>query len=199
MKKRPQKKRHVEQAKSNKRWLLGAVVGVAVLAILGFKLVTARNVTSLPLPTEMPAPVTATPARKFTVNTPPPAPSAQATAALAGAVAQDDPLPSSPGEQVDWALRHNKPAMVLFHSTNCIPCKAMEQLVKKVRADYEPDLVFVDVITNDRANLALIQAAQIRAIPTSFFFSKSGKAKRVVGAMKEEAFRAELTNLLVAE
>lgn len=197
--KKPQKKRHVEQAKDNKRWLLGAVVGVAVLAILGYKLVAARNVTSLPLPTEMLAPVTATLAREFTVNTPPPTPSAQATATLTGAVTQDEPFPSSPGEQVDWALRHGKPAIVVFHSTNCIPCKVMEQLVKKVRTDYEPQVVFVDVITNDRANLALIQAAQIRAIPTTFFFTKSGKAKRVVGAMKEEALRAELTNLLVAE
>jgi len=197
MRKRPQGKKQVEKAKDNKRWLVGVGVGVAVLAILGFKLVAARNVTSLPLPTEMLAMVTSTPAREFTVNTPPP--SAQATAAPTDAATQEDPFPSTPGEQVDWALRHHKPTMVLFHSTNCIPCKAMEQLVKKVRADYEPDVIFVDVITNDRANMPLIQAAQIRAIPTSFFFSKSGKGKRIVGAMKEEALRAELTNLLSAE
>lgn len=199
MKRRPQRKKQAEKAKGNKRWLVGAAVAAAVIAVLGFKVVTARNATSIPLPTEMLAPVTATMAREFTVNTPPPAPSAQATAASTGVVAQDDPFPSSPGEQVDWVLRHRKPAMVLFHSTNCIPCKAMEQLVKKVRADYESDVVFVDVVTNDRANMALIQTAQIRAIPTSFFFQRSGKSKRIVGAMKEEAFRAELANLLSAE
>jgi len=194
------KKSRKQKRSPDYRWLVGAVVAVAVIAVVGFKVATARSAASaVPLPTEPAAPATATMAREFTVSTPPPAPSATAPAASTGAVAQDDPFPSSPGEQVDWALRRNKPAMVLFHSTNCKPCKLMDELVKKVRADYEPNLVFVDVITNDQANMALIQAAQIRLIPTSFFIQRSGGSKRVVGAMKEEAFRAELANLLAAE
>lgn len=104
-------------------------------------------------------------------------------------------MPSGPAAQVEWAIKNHKPAMILYHSTTCIPCKAMEQLVAKVRGDYEPGVVFIDVITNDRANLSLIQQSKIQAIPTTFFLTSSGQAKRVVGAMKEEALRTELTNL----
>lgn len=96
-------------------------------------------------------------------------------------------------------MRNKKPAMILFHSTNCIPCKAMDKLVKKVRADYEPGIVFIDVITNNNYNTALIRSAQIQTIPTTFLLRRSGEGKRVVGAMNEEALRAELAGLLAGD
>ena len=89
--------------------------------------------------------------------------------------------------------------MILFHSTNCIPCKKMERLVAEVRGDYQPNLVFIDVITNDRANWPLIQQAGVRTIPTSYFVHASGAGKRLVGAMSEEALRVELSALLGGE
>ncbi len=107
----------------------------------------------------------------------------------------NDPFPANPAAQVQWVTRNKKPAMILYHSTNCIPCKAMEQLVKKVRADYEPAVVFVDVITNDRANLPEIRRAGIQVIPTTFFVSSSGQIKKQVGAMPEDSLRAELARL----
>jgi len=89
--------------------------------------------------------------------------------------------------------------MILFHSTNCKPCIVMAGLVDKVRADYEPTVVFVDVITNDRSNQELIQQAQIRAIPTSFFVASSGQAKGFMGAMTEEQLRTALEDLMFEE
>ena len=107
-----------------------------------------------------------------------------------------DPFPPEPAAQLDWVLRNQKPAMLLFHSTNCKPCKVMSALVDKLRPEYERAVVFVDVITNDQANAGLVQRAQIRAIPTSFFLSSAGEARGFVGAMPEEELRAELARLL---
>ena len=96
-------------------------------------------------------------------------------------------------------MRNEKPAMILFRSTNCIPCKRMEKLVDQVRGDYEPDIVFIDVIVHDRTNIELIRQARIQAIPTSFFIKASGQGKRFVGATSKEVLRAELANLLEKE
>jgi len=166
------------------------VVGVVIVAVVGIKIATAQQ----PGPTASPSDVT--------VLTSAPNPTAQPATAMGPkpptatlSTESNDPFPANPAAQVQWVTRNKKPAMILYHSTNCIPCKAMEQLVKKVRADYEPAVVFVDVITNDRANLPEIRRAGIQVIPTTFFVSSSGQIKKQVGAMPEDSLRAELARL----
>ncbi len=182
------KKKKTEKS-ANKRLLLGIIVGAVVLVVVGLKILGQRSAQPLKLSAESAAMLTQAPAQATSAPLLGPALPA-ATPAPDG-----DPFPASPAAQIAWLQRQRKPAMILFHSTNCIPCKTMEQLVKKVRVDYEPEVVFVDVITNDRANLTLIRQAMIQAIPTTFFVSSSGQSKRVVGAIKEETLRAELSRL----
>jgi len=175
------------------RWLAGGLIALAVVGILGFKATQARPLEPLPTP-ETPAATLAMPGPKAPADD-------DQTEMPTGEPANtsqddEDPLPTDPVGQLEWAERHQRPVMVLFHSTTCIPCKAMDKLLQQVRADYEPEIVFVDIITNDRANSALVQQAGIRAIPTSFFVSSAGEGKRFVGAMQEEALRAELDALL---
>lgn len=183
------------------RVLIGASVAAAILVVVGIKLLGARSVetrsaresfvmasptgeaSSAAVPVEEPL-------RSDPSAIPPPPTEVRAT---------PDPFPTDPASQVQWIIRKKKPAMILFHSTNCIPCKAMEKLVNEVRGDYEPDIVFVDVITNDRANSQLVRQAGIRGIPTSFFVTRSGQAKGFMGAMKVGALRAELASLLESE
>ena len=187
-------KKRMKQSKRDPRWFIGGLVALAIVAIMGFKWLKERSTTVVLLPT------LATMTREITPTsvvdraiaaTPTTAPLGPAQAPTSEA-----PFPSHPTDQVEWAMRHKKPMMVLFHSTNCIPCKAMEKLVNQIRSDYDPGIVFVDVITNDRANIELIRQVGIQAIPTSFFINASGQGKRFVGAMKEDALRAELAELL---
>lgn len=107
-----------------------------------------------------------------------------------------DPFPKAPADQIEWAVRNGKPSLVLFHSTTCKPCKIMEDLVTKVRADYEPEIVFVDVIVTDRSNTDLIRQARIQAIPTTFFVDVTGQGRGIIGAVTEDKLRAELDRLL---
>jgi len=106
------------------------------------------------------------------------------------------PPASDPATQIEWVEQNRHPAMIVYHSNNCIPCKAMSTLVEQVRGDYEPRITFIDVLTNDEANLDLLRKAAIQYIPTSFFVSAAGESKRVVGAMSEPALRAELDRLV---
>lgn len=175
------------------RWLAGGLIALAVVGILGFKATQARPLEPLPTP-QTPAATLAMPGPKAPTATG----QTETSTSESASISQDDedPLPTDPIGQLEWAERHQKPMMILFHSTTCIPCKAMDKLLQQVRGDYEPGIVFVDIITNDRANIGLVQQAGIRAIPTSFFVTSAGEGKRFVGAMQEEALRAELDALL---
>ena len=96
-------------------------------------------------------------------------------------------------------MRNGKPALVFFHSTTCIPCKNMDALIARVRGDYEPAIVFVDVIVTDRANADLIRQARIQAIPTTFFVNNAGQGRGIMGGMDEAKLRAELDRLVNGE
>ena len=180
------------------RALVGGAVVLAVIVIVIVK-VGAKPPNPPAIAVELPTVVVAVgaPQMEVSVATPlggvgtPTQPVASVTTLPA------EPWPDTPAAQVGYIVRNHKPAMVLFHSTNCIPCKAMEKLVGQVRGDYEPEIAFIDVITSDSANNELLRQAQIRAIPTSFFFSVQGQSTRVVGAMKEDVLRSTLNGLLV--
>ena len=168
------------------RWLIGGAVLVALVAVIGIKALTQFTVASEVREQDtMEMPIQGAAA---TVPTPP-------GATVGDAASAADLFPSDAAEQVRWALSNGKPAMVLFHSTSCIPCKQMSALVAAVRGDYEPDIVFVDVVVSDRANMPLIRQAGVQTIPTTLFVDLSGQGKRYVGALREDALRAELSAL----
>ena len=88
--------------------------------------------------------------------------------------------------------------MILYHSTLCRPCRMMDALVQMVRRDYEPQVTFVDVITDQESNRDLVEVAQIHTIPTAVFLSAAGDSKVVAGLMTQQALRAELAALMGA-
>lgn len=112
-----------------------------------------------------------------------------------GSRSAPSPATDDPAAQIEWVERNKKPALIVYHSTNCVPCLKMEALVKAVRGDYEPKVTFIDVLTNVEANVDLWMEAEIRSIPTSDFLSVSGEKNRVVGLMAEEHLRSELARL----
>jgi len=177
------KKKQAKPAPS--RWWIGLVVVAVAIAILGLK-ISQDSASAVPLPP------TAGPAAIFPI---PPTTGPVPVAAEAPAASQNDPFPQKPGDQIKWVQRNKKPAMLLYHSTNCKPCILMDNLVKKVRADYEPAVAFVDIITNNPANSEVVRQSGINLIPTSFFVGSDGQSKKVVGAVSEAALRAELNKL----
>jgi len=103
--------------------------------------------------------------------------------------------PSQPMQQVEWALRHNRAALILFHSTLCRPCRMMDALVQLVRRDYEPDVLFIDVIIDQPANEEVIRWAKMGSIPAFYFLTPSGGGKRIVGLMTQAELREQLAAL----
>lgn len=168
---------------SKYRWLVGLLVLVAVAAILLLKFRGAVSSTANLPAVEM-------------------APVAAALTPTTSLFSEDtDPFPAKadPATQIQWVIRHKKPAMILFHSDLCRPCLMMEALVQLVRRDYEPAVVFIEIVIDDPANANLVRAARIGSIPASLFVDRSGQVKRVVGLMKQQDLRAELARLMSEE
>ena len=165
------------------RWLAGGLVVAAILFIVFFKM------SSSPTTANLSVAETGAAATMPALDSSPAAPAATAS----------DPFPAQPDAQVDWVIRNGRPALFLFHSTNCKPCIAMTELIEKIRPDYEGKIVVVDVITNDAANATLVRRAGIQSIPTTFFIASSGSGQGYIGLMKEEDVRAELDKLLLPE
>jgi hypothetical protein len=115
-----------------------------------------------------------------------------------GAAATLEPYPAQAEAQVDWVLRYHQPAMILFYSNLCRPCLMMDALVQMVRRDYEPAVIFIQVVSDHPANAALVHRMGVGSIPASFFVTPSGDSKRVIGLMKQLDLRAELAKLAAA-
>lgn len=114
-----------------------------------------------------------------------------------GNAADGEPYPSEPMQQVEWALRHHRPALLLFHSTLCRLCRMMDALVQLVRRDFEPEVVFIDVIVDDPANEEVVRWSNGGSIPAFLFLSGTGEVKRIIGPMTQAALRQELAALMV--
>jgi thiol-disulfide isomerase/thioredoxin len=108
---------------------------------------------------------------------------------------EDQAPPSFPVELLGAALKDKRPVMILFHSTNCQPCKVMEAVTARVRPDFEQDIAFVDVIVSDSANQSLIQEYQIRAIPTTVLIDVKGEKRVGLGVIAEDQLRDALDEM----
>jgi thioredoxin 1 len=71
-------------------------------------------------------------------------------------------------------------------SVNCIPCKAMQKVMKSIEEKYgsQIKIIFYDVWTEEQAHYA--QDYQIRIIPTQVFLDSNGKE-----LMRHEGFFPE--------
>ena len=100
------------------------------------------------------------------------------------------------GNQIDFEALPVKGmvTMIDLGATECIPCKMMAPVMKKVEADYQGKaaIVFIDVWKNREQ----APKYKIRAIPTQVFYNASGtEVFRHEGFMSEKNIVAQLTKM----
>ncbi len=102
---------------------------------------------------------------------------------------------SLPSAQLEQALAQNLPVMVFMHSTDCVPCKQMSEIVDQVYPDFADQIALVDVNVYDRLNEPLMQNLGLQVIPTSVFFNRQGKSSRVMGVISPDELRSQFQEL----
>jgi thiol-disulfide isomerase/thioredoxin len=95
---------------------------------------------------------------------------------------------------VDKARRSNKPTMVEFGATGCIPCDMMQPILDNLRKNFPDRLNVVFVHVGEEQLLAARYG--IRSIPVQVFFDAQGKEVfRHVGFYPEKEVITQLNNI----
>lgn len=112
---------------------------------------------------------------------------------LASAASLPDELPEA---QLERLLAEGQPTLAFFHSTNCVQCVKMMEVVEQVYPEFSDQVALVDVNVYDPSNASLLQRARIQAIPTQVFIDSTGRGLVVIGAMDAQGFRDRMQALV---
>lgn len=77
------------------------------------------------------------------------------------------------GSLKDYIKSLNKPVMVDFGSTGCVPCKMMEPILEDLKNNYYDK--FETIFINVSKDLESTREFSINVIPTQIFFDSDGK------------------------
>lgn len=108
------------------------------------------------------------------------------------------PTPSvalSPEAQLDHVLAAGEPALAFFHSTTCIQCVQMTEIVEQVYPGFAGRVTLIDVNVYDQRNANLLRRAGIRVIPTLIFIDRSGQGRGHLGVMEPDELKKQLQAL----
>lgn len=100
-----------------------------------------------------------------------------------------------PEERLDRLISEKEPVFAFFHSNNCQLCLEMIDIVNEVYPEYLDEVSLVDINVYDEINRNLLIRANIQAIPTQYFFYRSGEVNRSIGLMSAEQLRSELDKM----
>lgn len=100
--------------------------------------------------------------------------------------------PISLEERYNQALQEKQPTFVFLHSLDCIPCKAMMDIVAKVQPEFEGQVVLIDVDVYQQSNLNIMRREGLQMIPTLVFYDRRGERQVQVGVMQPDQLRAVL-------
>jgi thiol-disulfide isomerase/thioredoxin len=187
-KKRPLGTRQPQQSLRTQaaRWWRPAIIGGVVL-LVAMVLVVKNWAVSPSAATDGGA--------KATATLPEAVGQTQATAVLpqGESPASATPLPAElPEAQLERLLAAGQPTLAFFHSTNCVQCLKMMQVVEEVYPEFSDQVALVDINVYEPSNASLLQRARIQAIPTQVFFDSTGRGLVVMGAMDPQQFRERM-------
>jgi len=93
-------------------------------------------------------------------------------------------------KELDTALKAGVPVIVKLGSDKCIPCRAMNPIIKELAVEQDGKAVFLSLDVYENRELA--QKAGVMVIPTILFYDKRGqpKAKNDGGMNKEQRLNA---------
>jgi thiol-disulfide isomerase/thioredoxin len=97
--------------------------------------------------------------------------------------------------QLDQALQKNDPTFIFLHSTDCIPCMEMMDVVAEVYPEFDDSVVLIDVDVYDQRNVNILRSESLQAIPTLVFYDDQGKRQMHIGVLQPDQLRAVLLAL----
>ncbi len=90
----------------------------------------------------------------------------------------------------------NRPRVLDFYTTWCVPCKQVEPMIKEVADSYKGRVDFVRVDAEDPSNKQIVDKYLPAAeYPTLVFVDKAGKSLEVVGRFNRDLIVSKIATL----
>jgi thioredoxin 1 len=104
------------------------------------------------------------------------------------------PLETSTAEEFKAALQNNRPTVVDFGSSRCIPCIQLRPVLRGVKDAHKERINVLVIEVNDHRDLA--RQYKVRLVPTLIFFdAKGNEVRRSVGFIDRDAIEGVLRDL----
>ncbi len=105
---------------------------------------------------------------------------------------ENTPQPGIPAAtQLETALKDGKPTLAFFHSNTCEQCIIMVEMANQVYPEFSSQVVLVDIDVYDPNNEELLKQVRLQYIPTLVFFDRDGNNKPFVGVMQPEELKQQ--------
>ncbi len=96
----------------------------------------------------------------------------------------------------DEVLKSDKPVLVDFWATWCMPCRMMSPILDELAQDMADKLKIVKVNTEEEENQELASQYEIQSIPNMKLFKNGEVVAEFVGMKSKEGLKEELENAL---
>ena len=104
-------------------------------------------------------------------------------------VALDTPIHTS-AQSIDRVLSTRLPALLIFETPGCEPCRTLEPALKDLARDFAGRVLVVRVDDSNQGNLAV--RFKVTRVPALIFWSEGRENGRIEGAARPEELRAHL-------
>lgn len=94
----------------------------------------------------------------------------------------------------EWKFKGDKPAIIDFYADWCGPCKTVTPILEELSSDYDGQVDFYKINTEDQQELA--GAFGIRSIPSILFIPLSGQPEMIMGALPKSNFEEGIKAVL---
>jgi len=110
----------------------------------------------------------------------------------------ENKAPLNSGEKIEQAIKNGDSMWLLFRSTTCVPCVEMQKVFDQLEPEYKGKVRFIAIDVNDENNAEVINAWQIRYIPTTFIVDVAAKkiTYQNVGVIPVEDLKKELDKVV---
>ena len=95
----------------------------------------------------------------------------------------------------EWVFDGSRPAVIVFYTTWCGPCKMMAPVVESLAEKYAGKIDFYKVDIDQESELASVFG--ISSIPTFLFIPVKGKPSVQMGAMQKEDFEGLIDKIKI--
>lgn len=95
----------------------------------------------------------------------------------------------------EWRYLGDRPAIVDFYATWCGPCRMLAPVLEEIASTYR-DEIHVYKVDIDQCE-ALVDAYDVRSIPTTLFIPTEGHPVKMVGAISKKEIERQIHEVLL--